>query len=186
MLNSWESLLAILLSCYLDNKPTASTAFTDKINYGICSSRTKLLFAFKLPRSTQTRTPVTANILHTGRTWFRRKNNFLVFSPSTKARLANDWPYSIFENGCFITQASEQRPVIIFRVYHTLCVHQSTEMHFKNMICLGGFIALWYITSWRDQNMILWRKTEYLTTPPTPENNTSRGKKFPLALAANS
>lgn len=183
MLNSWDSLLAILLSCYLDNKPTASTAFTDKINYRICSSRTKLLFAFKLPRSTQARTPATANIAHTGGTRFRKENNFLVFSPSTKASLANDWPYyNIWKRMDVSSPRLQSRGRWSFSEgYHTLYAHQGTEMHVKNMICLGGFIALWYTTSWRDQDMILSRKTKYRTRPPIQENKTSRGKKFPLA-----
>lgn len=75
MLSSWDSPLAISLSCYLNNKPTTYTALTDKTSYGICSSKTKLLFAFKLPRSTQTSTPVTANTLHIS-TWFKGENHF--------------------------------------------------------------------------------------------------------------
>lgn len=62
VLNSWESLLAILWLCYVDNKPTTHTAFTDKSNYRTCSSKTKLLLAFKLPRSTRGRMAVTGNL----------------------------------------------------------------------------------------------------------------------------
>lgn len=62
---------------------------------------------------------------------------FWCFRPQPKQDLPVTDPIPISENGCFITQALEQRPVIFFIVHHTFCVHQHTEMHVKNMICQG-------------------------------------------------
>lgn len=66
---------------------------------------------------------------------------FWCFHPQPKQDVPMIDPITIFEKGRFITEASEQGLVVIFRAHHILFAHQDTEIAAKNMICQRGFIA---------------------------------------------